>query len=106
MSTKLEKESTLAIQEWCKKQKMKLTSKPRHIHPRAYVVGYAASSCLIVAICWADSEPQTKVWNKKYPLEIIRNFDHSLKAGDWCITAYVSTFHCGESIAIPIKGQA
>jgi len=106
MTTKLEKESVLAVQEWCKKQKMKLTSKPRHIHPRSYVVGYAASSCLIVARCWADSEPQTKVWNKKYPLEIIRNFDHSLKAGDWCITAYVSTFHCGESIAIPIKGQA
>jgi len=103
MTTKLEKESALAVQHWCKKQKIKLTSKPRHIHPRTYVVGYAASSCLVVARCWADSEPQTKEWNKKYPLDIIRKFDHSLKAGDWCITAYVSTVGCGESIAIPLK---
>lgn len=105
MTTKLEKESMLAVQQWCKKEKMKLISKPRHIHSRVYVVGYAASSCLIVARCWADSEPQTKEWNKKYPLDIIRKFDHSLKAGDWCITAYVSTLGCGESIAIPLKEQ-
>ena len=103
MSTKLEKESLLAIQQWCKKQKMELIKKPRHLHSRSYVVGYAAPYCLIVSNCWADSEPQTKDWNKKYPLEIIRRFDESLKAGDWCITAYVSTIHSSEFVAIPIK---
>ena len=103
MTTKLEKQSVLAVQEWCKKEKIKLISKPRHIHPRTYVVGYAASSCLIVARCWADSESQTKEWDKKYPLDVIRKFDHSLKAGDWCITAYVSTVGYGETIAIPLK---
>ena len=103
MSTKLEKESVLAIQDWCKKQKMKLISKPRHVHPRAYVVGHAASSCLIVARCWAYSEPQKKEWDKKYPLQVVRKFDDSLKAGDWCITAYVSTTGSGEPVAISIK---
>jgi hypothetical protein len=105
MTTKLEKESALAIQDWCKKQKIELVTKPRHVHPRSYVVGLAAPLCLIVARCWTDSEQQTQKWNKDYPLQIIHNFDKSLKAGDWCITAYVSTTTSGEPIAIPIKGQ-
>ncbi len=105
MTTKLEKESLLAVQDWCKKQKMELVAKPRHVHPRSYVVGLAAPLCLIVTRCWADSEPQAKAWNKNYPLQIVHNFDKSLKAGDWCITAYVSTQTSGEPVAIPIKGQ-
>jgi hypothetical protein len=105
MTTKLEKESLLAVQDWCKKQKMNLVTKPRHLHPRSYVIGFAAPLCLIVARCWADSEQQTQKWNNDYPLQIIHNFDDSLKAGDWCITAYVSTATSGEPIAIPIKRQ-
>ena len=103
MTTKLEKQSVIAIQEWCKKQKINLLTKQRHVHARAYVVGYASSACLIVARCWVDSEPQTKEWDKKYPLQIIHKFDSSLKAGDWCITAYINTIGSGESVAIPIK---
>jgi hypothetical protein len=105
MTTKLKKESLLAVQDWCKKQKMELVTKPRHVHPRSYIVGLAAPRCLIVARCWADSEHQTQKWNKDYPLQIIHTFDKSLKAGDWCITAYISTATIGEPIAIPIKGQ-
>ena len=103
MTTKQQREASIAVQEWCKKQKIQLNSKLRHIHPRSYVVGHAASACLIVARCWADSEPHTKAWNKQYPLQIVHKFDKSLKAGDWCITAYVSTTGSGEPIAIPIK---
>lgn len=105
MTTKLKKESVLAVQDWCKKQKINLEQKPAHVHPRSYVVGLAAPNCLVVARCWADSEPHIKEWDKEYPLQIIYNFDKSLKAGDWCITAYVSTKTIGEPIAIPIKGQ-
>jgi hypothetical protein len=103
MTTKLQRESALAVEAWCKKQKLNLVSKPRHIQPRAYVVGHAASACLIVARCWTDSEPQTKDFNKQYPLQIVHRFDDSLKAGDWCITAYISTIGSGETVAIPIK---
>ncbi len=103
MTTKLEKESVLAVEDWCKKQKIKLECKPNHVHPRSYVIGLAAPKGLIVARCWADSEPHLKEWDEKYPLQVIHNFDKSLKAGDWCITAYVITKTSGESIAIPIK---
>ncbi len=102
MTTKLHKETVAAIEKWCAKKKWKLISKPRHVHPRSYVVGYAASKCLIVARCWADSEPQTMEWNKQHPLEIVHEFDETLKAGDWCATAYVSTTGFGQPVAIHI----
>jgi hypothetical protein len=102
MTTKLHKEAVAAVEAWCKKKKWKLVSKPRHVHPQAYVVGYASIKCLIVSKCWADSEPQTREWNKKYPLDVIHEFDESLRPGDWCIVAYVSTWGAGQSIAIPI----
>lgn len=106
MTTKLYKESAAAVRAWCKKQKIALTSAPRHIHARSYVVGYAAPSCLIVAECWADSEPQMKQMNKENPLRSIRKFDPSLKAGDWCITAYITYPGVGEPIAIPLGGAS
>jgi len=81
---------------------MTWTSPPRHIHPRAFVVGYAAPSCLVVARPWVDSEAQLHDWNRQYPLTTIRLFDQSLKPGDWCTTAYVSTRGSGESVAIPV----
>lgn len=81
---------------------MELKGAPSHVHPRSYVVGYAAPLCLVVAECWADSESQMQDFNQKYPLRTVHKFDHSLKAGDWCITAYVSTAGCGEPVAIPL----
>jgi len=109
MTTKQYREAVAAIEAWCKKRKnLKLTQKPRHVHPRAYVVGYAASKCLIVARCWADSEPHLKNWDKQYPLHTINEFDESLKPGDWCITGYGSFEHRGGwAVAVPIpKGQS
>lgn len=109
MTTKQYREAVAAIEAWCKKRKnLRLTQKPRHVHPRAYVVGYAASKCLIVARCWADSEPHLKQWDKQYPLQTINEFDESLKPGDWCITGYGSFEHRGGwSVAVPIpKGKS
>lgn len=102
MTTKMRRDATAAVLAWCKKKKIKLIAKPRHVHPRAYVVGSAAESCLVVAECWADSEPQLKGMNKTHPLRLINTFDTALKAGDWCITAYICYAGCQEPIAIPL----
>jgi hypothetical protein len=105
MTTKLHKEAVAAVEAWCKKRKWKLISKPRHVHPQSYVVGYAAPKCLVVSKCWADSEPHMKDWNKEYPLETINEFDNSLRAGDWCVVAYVCTQAFQQSVAIPITAK-
>ena len=102
MTTKLHKETVAAIEKWCAKKKWKLLKKPNHVTPQAYVVGYAASQCLIVAKCWANSEPQTMEWDKKYPLKVINEFDETLKAGDWCATAYICTQGWQQTIAIQL----
>jgi hypothetical protein len=108
MTTKRHKEAIAAIEAWCKKRKnMKLTQKPRHVHPRAYVIGHAASGCLIVLKCWTDSEPHLREHTKLYPLSTINEFDDSLKAGDWCIVGYCSIEHRGGwPVAVPIPKDA
>jgi hypothetical protein len=107
MTTKRHKEAVAAIQAWCKTRKLKLTQKPRHVHPRAYVVGYASSKCLIVSRCWTDSEPHLRQHDKMYPLSVINEFDETLKAGDWCITGYGSFEHRGGwPVAIPVPKDA
>lgn len=90
------------IAEWCKKEKIELKGKPRHIHKYAYVVGYAAPLCLVVATCWIESEPQVRDFDKANPLTTMNLFDKRLKPGDWCITAYINHGGCGERIAIPL----
>lgn len=105
MATKQYLEAVKAVEAWCKKHKIKLISKPRHVHPRAYVVGHAASACLIISKCWTESEPHLQAWDKRYPLGIVNQFDNSLKPGDWCITAYISTAGSGQPVAIPIPEQ-
>lgn len=107
MTTKRHKEAIAEIQSWCKKNKLELKGKPRHVHPRAYVVGYASAGCLIVSRCWTDSEPHLRQHDKQYPLSIINTFDNSLEAGDWCITAYGSfEGRGGWPVAIPIPKDA
>jgi len=108
MTTKRHRQAVAAIQAWCKKRKnLKLTQKPRHIHPRAYVLGYASSKCLIVSTCWTDSEPHLREHTKQYPLSVINEFDESLKAGDWCIVGYgVFESRGSWSVAIPITKEA
>lgn len=101
MTTRQHREATAAVVAWCKKHKIKLTAAVRHVHPRSYVVGYAAPLCLIVAKCWADSEPQLREFDKKYPLDVIHRFDGSLKPGDWCVSAYIITANASERVAVP-----
>lgn len=104
MTTKQHREAAAAIQAWIKKQKdLVLEGKLRHVHPRAYVIGHAAPGCLIVTRCWADSEPHQRDWDRQYPLQSIHMFDRSLKAGDWCMTAYGCFKHRGGwPVAVPI----
>jgi hypothetical protein len=106
MTTKQQREAVAAVKAWCKKNKVKLVGGVRHVYPRSYVVGHAAPLCLIVAECWADSEPQVFEFNRKHPLATIYRFDPSLKAGDWCITAYITTAGTGERVAVPIKERS
>lgn len=98
--TKQEIEARQLIGTWLEKNKIKLISKMRHVHPRAYVVGYAAARCLIVAVPWLDSEPQCADEDKKHPLTTIHTFDEKLKPGDWCATAYVCTSGVQEPVAV------
>lgn len=102
MDKKLKDKTVRAIRKWCRGRKLKLTGAPRHIQPRAYVIGYAAPSCLIVAIPWVDSEPQCRAFDKNNPLKTVRTFDDTLKPGDWCSTAYVCYRGIGETVAIPV----
>lgn len=101
---KSEVEKTVrAIRKWCAERDMKLTTKPRHVHPRAYVLGYAAPQCLVIASPWMDSEPHLREFDKRNPLTTVNCFDPSLRAGDWCMTAYVRREGVGEQVAIPIE---
>ena len=99
--TKIEFRARQLIGQWCAKQKIKLLCKPNHLHTRATVIGYAAPLSLVVSKPWIDAEPQVQKFDKDYPLDVIRTFDKSLKAGDTCITAYVCTEGRQETIAIP-----
>jgi hypothetical protein len=104
--TKRKRIAREAVREWCRREKIKLTCEPRHVHPSAYVVGYAAPECLIVAEPWMDSEPQVRKFDRQTPLSTIRCFDKSLKPGDWCITAYVCREGCQGTVAIQVPEGA
>jgi len=101
MKTKLARNCEAALRAWCKKEKMEITS-IRHLHPRAYVVGKCGSSCLVVALPWADAEPALKQHEKDNGLDTVTVFDHRLKTGDWCTYAYISTERGGEPVAIEV----
>lgn len=79
MTTKLRREASAAVVAWCKKNEIKLTKKPRHVHPRSYVVGHAAPRCLIVAWCWADSEKHLQDFDRANPLGTVHTFDEKLR---------------------------
>lgn len=101
MTTKLHQQATAALLAWCRAKKIKPIGKPRHVYPRAYVVGHAAPLCLIVAVPWPDAEPQLCDIKKANPLTTIHEFDKSLKAGDWCSVGYIVTAGWAQPVAIP-----
>ena len=92
--TKQEFEARQLIGNWLAKNKIKPTHKLRHVHPRCYVVGYAAPMCLIVAAPWIDSESNLKDFDKRNPMTMVYKFDQNLKTGDWCAIAY----YCADGI--------
>lgn len=100
--TALHRLSSAAVVAWCRRQGMKLLCAPRHVHPRTYIIGSVAPGCIIVAAPWFDSEPHLRDWDRDSPLATVRKFDASLKAGDWCITAYVCRSGSQEHVAVPI----
>lgn len=100
--TKLEMLTKKAVIEFAKKAGRNITS-VRHIYPRAYVLGRAAPMCLLVACPQQDAEPQLKRLKELREFDgstTIHTFDDSLKAGDWCSVAYVTSPGIGESIAV------
>lgn len=82
---------------------MKLTSRPRHVYARGYVLAKLAPQCLIVVRPWMDAEPHLQKWDRAHAPHVwVRQFDESLNVGDWCITAYVCRSGSQETVAIPI----
>lgn len=102
MVTKLEQHARAAIRAWCAKQKVGLREISA-VYPRTYVVGHAAPRCLIVSQCWADGKEHMREFLRENPLKNVHLFDESLKAGDWCISAYICHPGVGETIAIPLE---
>jgi hypothetical protein len=99
--TNLEKKAKAALLAWVRKKHGDATS-VSHIHPRAYVIGRPALCCLIVAYPPHDREPQLKaVCPDDDCTHSIRDFDSSIRIGDWVTVGYVCRTGCQETIAIP-----
>lgn len=104
--TKLEQMTKKAIISFVEKETSRVVTGVRHIYPRAYVLSRCAPSCLLIACPPQDAEQQIKGLNKLDGYknvdggEICRLFDDSLKAGDWCSVAYVSSAGIGETVAV------
>jgi hypothetical protein len=91
-----------AIERWWSRcDSRPMVGRVRHVHAHGVVVGYAASSCLVVKTDWRESEKHMREWDRQYPLQIVRKFAASLKPGDGCFYGYVSTETSGEPVAIP-----
>src|SRR5687767_13713280 len=90
------------IREWCAKNGKPLVKSPCHVHVRSYVVSQPALGALLIAMPWQDAEPQVIESAKLFPTRMIHWFDPSIKAGDWCMTAYARTSSTGQIVAVPI----
>ena len=97
------REAVEIVRRWCaRNKKTPLLSRPRHLQRHAVVVGYAAPRCLVVRCESREAEKHMREWVAANPLDTIHCFDPMLREGDPCITAYVSTEGCGESVAVPL----
>lgn len=101
--TKLEIATKKAVIEFYERNKKQKVLSVRHIYPRCYVLSRAAGSCLLVAMPPVDAEPHIQEIKENMKSDgghIVNFFDDSLKAGDWCSCAYVSTLSQGQSVAV------
>ena len=105
--TNLERLTIKALTDWCKRNKKETPRiRPRHIHPRCYVIARPSGSCLIVACPPMDAEPQIqKIPMYRDGTKIINTFDDNLEAGDWCSVGYVCYGGVQETIAIQAVTQ-
>ena len=75
-----------------------------HVFPRAYVVAKVAVSCIVIAFPWQDAEPQVRDLDKECGgFQWCRDFDMSLKAGDWCAVGYVCMPGHQTHVAVPVS---
>lgn len=97
--TKERRQARQLILNWCDSEAIEVKG-IRHIHPVCYVVGLAAPRCLIVSRPWVHSEEHLQQFDRENPLTTVHTFDDRLKAGDWCVTGYVTTRVSGEVVAV------
>jgi len=101
--TKLEQATRRAIREWCEAQGHTV-EKINHVFPRAYVVAHTAPSCLVIARPPMDATKHLRALYDETGGDgsaTCHTFDKSLKVGDWCSIAYVTTIGWGGPVAIP-----
>ncbi len=98
---KQQKEARTLIENWLEKQGIKPIKPLRHVYPRAYVIGHAASACLVIARPWVDAEDHLKEQTRtNRGLDTVHTFDDKLKAGMWCASAYVCHGGVQETVAV------
>lgn len=70
-----------------------------HITPRAYCLAKPAACMAVFAVPPADNEPQVK----NHVCTVVQNESAStVKLGDWCSLAYVSTSTCGQPVVLEV----
>jgi hypothetical protein len=105
--TTRQKAAKTAVLAWCAKYRKEWrVCSVSHVYPVAFVIGYAAPLCLVVSRPWTEAEPHMAEFCRDNPLDTVREFDSSLRAGDWCAVAYVSTESRGTLVAVPLQAEA
>lgn len=110
--TKATKDAIEAVRVWCQKRGLVLIARPNHVFPRAYIVkkghwkniGGGDVPSLRIATPGIDAEPQMKKYGVHHPYTRVdgRDVDNSLKAGDWCICAYICERGHQRNVAVPL----
>lgn len=99
--TKAQREARDAVRKWWTKHRKSYPVQDiRHVHAHAYVVGYAAPGCLVVACDGMESEPHMREWTAKSPLSTVHQFEDGIKPGEWVYFAYVATQSSSEHCAV------
>ena len=103
--TQWEKIARQAIRDWCVTQGLEVKS-IHHVHPRAYVLGKAASHCLLIATPPMDATPTIQSAQALMGADGSQSahlFDDALRAGDWCSVAYVVMSGRQEQVAVRVQ---
>lgn len=99
------KNTKALIKQWCDAKGYRITE-IRHVFPLVLVVGYAAPRCIVIRRPWQAAEPQVQEMIQKHPLDLVHEFDDSLKEGDWACAAYVCADGWQQTVVVPWKDLA